>query len=415
MSLARYPAPSPHLYASPRDAKYNSASQDRRRKSSLTKSLQAFAKNTFHRRQRHTNTGDSSHGTTPATSFTSSSCQPSPGVSQSRSEGAMAPVTHPLGRSPLTPGGNSKGQTQTLVGITVSPKASPGLIRKHGSLNLQQPVLAKPYISHYEKPFEPGQTDGGKQGVRYATSKEGTAPYQVSRIPLPSPQPEGYPRRRNTNVGVPLPKSTTFSSLISLRHGSSLSRHQSPWKNNKASCGQPCLDQQQQQQQQQQQIGAMTQKKLPHAANAQIAQTANNPPAGSSGPRHCLTPRQQPLLVPKGRSLQKSQTAINLASYSILPGYSAPTESFINRYQNNARSKCSIISDCEDTGYLRSLRDRYNPPNAGIKDACCSDVQQPRSLKEQISMEELISPCLSPDKDDDIRTVSLARNSCPCP
>ncbi|KLJ13638.1 hypothetical protein EMPG_09396 [Blastomyces silverae] len=404
MPLARYSASSPHLYACPRDSKHNRASQDGRRKSSLTKSLQAFAKNTFHRRQRHTNAGDSSYGTTPATSFTGSSCPPSPGVSQLRSEGVMAPVTHTMGRSPLTSGANSRGQTQILVGVTASPKESPGLNRKPGSMNLQLPIPEEPRISH-ENPSERRQTNGGKQRVKCGTLKEGTAQSQVSRIPLPSPQPDGYPRRRNTNAGLPLPKSTTFSSFISLRHGSSLSHHQSRSKNKRGSHEQSSLEQQRQQQKQ---IGGMHQKPT-NAANAQIAQIANNPPAGPFGSQHCLTPKQRPLLGPKGRSLPKSQTAINLASYSKLPGYSAPTESFINRYQSNARSKCSIINDCEDTGSLRSLRGQNNSPNAARKDACGSDIQQPTNLREQPPMEQLISSCTSPNNDDDIQTVTTAQ------
>ncbi|OAT14196.1 hypothetical protein BDBG_09265 [Blastomyces gilchristii SLH14081] len=163
-----------------------------------------------------------------------------------------------------------------------------------------------------------------------------------------------------------------------------------------------------QQHQQQKQIGGMRQKPT-NAANAQIAQIANNPPAGSFGSQHCFSPKQQPLLGPKGRSLPKSLTAINLASYSKLPGYSAPTESFINRYQRNARSKYSIFNDCEDTASLRSFRGRNNPPDAAIKDACVSDLQQPTNLREQRPMEELISPCPSPNNGDDIQTVTTAQ------
>ncbi|EGE84901.1 hypothetical protein BDDG_07846 [Blastomyces dermatitidis ATCC 18188] len=404
MPLARYPASSsPHLYACPRNSKDNGASQDCRRKSSLTKSLQAFARNTFHRRQRHTNAGDSSYGTTPATSFTSSPCPPSPGVSQLRSEGAMAPVTHTMGRASLIPWANSRDQTQTLMGVTSSVKDSPGLNGKPGSMDLQQPGPEEPSISH-KNPSELRQTNGGKQRVKCGTLKEGRAQSQVSRIPLPSPQLDRYPRR-NTNAGLPLPKSTTFSSFSSLRHGSSLSHHQSRSKNKRASHEQSGPEQQHQQQKQ---IGGMRQKPT-NAANAQIAQIANNPPAGSFGSQHCFSPKQQPLLGPKGRSLPKSLTAINLASYSKLPGYSAPTESFINRYQRNARSKYSIFNDCEDTASLRSFRGRNNPPDAAIKDACVSDLQQPTNLREQRPMEELISPCPSPNNGDDIQTVTTAQ------
>ncbi|PGH02376.1 hypothetical protein GX51_04684 [Blastomyces parvus] len=403
MPLARSAASSPHLYACPRDSKYNRASQHCRRKSSLTQYLQAFAKNTFHRRQRHTKAGDSSYGTTPTTSITSSSCPPSPGVSQLRSEEAKALVTHTMGRSPLTSGANSRGQPQKLVGGITSPKESPGLNKKPDSVNLQLPVPEKPRVWH-ENPSERRQTNGGKQRVNGGTLKEGTAPSQVSRIPLPSPQPDGYPRRRNTNAGLPLPKSTTFSSFISLRHGPALSHHQSQSKNKRASHEQSGPAQQHQQQKQ---IGGMQQKPT-NAENAQIAQIANNPLAGSFGSQHCLTHKQQ-TLGPKRRALPKSQTAVNLASYSKLPGYSAPTESFMNRHQSNARSKCSIINDREETGSLRSLRGRINPPNAAIKDACGLGMQQPTDSTEKPSMEELIFPCPSSNNDDDIQTVTTAQ------
>ncbi|OAX85599.1 hypothetical protein ACJ72_00013 [Emergomyces africanus] len=375
MSLARYPVPSPHLYASPRDAKHNRASQDRGRKSSLTKSIQAFAKNTFHRRQRHTNTGDSSHGTTPATSFTSSPCPPSPRLSRSRPEVAMAPVAKPVGRIPLSTGVNSKAQPKTLEGSTSPPKESLGLSTKQGIMNLQQPVPVKPCVSPHGNSSDRAQANGGNQGGNYTALRKETGPPRVTRIPFPSPQPDGYPRRKNTSARTSLQKSATFSSFISLRHGSSLSRHQSLSRNNKPSTGQPHLEQQQQQQQ----TGAMVRE---------LAQTANNPPAVSFGSLHCHTPKQQQLSAPKGHFLQKSQTAINIASYSKVPGYSAPTESFINRYHNNGRSKCSIIiNDCEDTESLRTLKGRYKPSNAESKDACCSDVQQIRVLTEKLSRE----------------------------
>ncbi|OJD18112.1 hypothetical protein AJ78_01830 [Emergomyces pasteurianus Ep9510] len=404
MPLAQYPLPSPHLYASPRDTKYNNSPHDRGRKSSLTKSIQAFAKNTFHRRQRYTNTGGSSHGTTPATSFTSSSCPPSPGVPQSRSELTRAPVIHSVGKVPMTPRVDSKDQTKTFMGITTSPTARSSLSIKQGCLNLHQPVPVKPCNSDNENPHDRAQPNG-KQGVKYSVLKEETGRPQVSRIPLPSPQPDGYPARRNRKARMSLQKSATFTSFISLRHGSSLSRHQSLSKNNKSSCGQPNPVEQQQQQ-----IGAMA-RELAHGANAQIEKTANNAPAGSFGSLHCLTPKKQPLSLPKGRSLQKSQTAINIASYSKFAGYSAPTESFISRYHNNDRSKCSVTDDRDDTGSLSTLRGRYKPPNTEPKDACCSDAQQTPSLKEKIPMEEPISPCPSPVNDDEIRTVTTAK---PC-
>ncbi|EER42766.1 conserved hypothetical protein [Histoplasma capsulatum var. duboisii H88] len=323
MSFARYPASFPHLYVSPRDTKYNSTLQGRRR------------------------------------------------------------------------------QSQTPGGLAASTKASPGFNGKQQNGDIQIPVPEIPFISH-EKPSEQGQTNRGKLSVKYATLKGGTGPPQVSRIPLPSPQPDGYPRR-NTNAGATIPKSTTFSSFISLRHGSSLSRHQSLSRNSKVSCGQPNLDRKHQQQQ----IGEKHQK-LATAANAQVVHMANNPPAGLFASQNCPTSIQQALSDQKGRSLPKSQTTLNFASYSKLPGYFAPAESFINRYQTNAHSKCNVIKDCE-VGPLKSPSGPHSFPDARVKNACCSDIQQPRSSKDQSSMGEHKSGCTSPHNDDDIKTVATAK------
>lgn len=400
MSFTRYPASFPHIYVSPGDTKYNSTLQGRRRKSSLTQSLQAFAKSTFHRRKRHTDTGGSSQNTTPTTSFTTSSCPPSPGDLQSRSERAIAPVKQTMGRSLLTSGTHSKGQSQTPGGLAASTMASPGFNGKQQNGDIQIPVPEIPFISH-EKPSEQGQTNRGKLSVKYAALRGGTGPPQVSRIPLPSPQPDGYPRR-NTNAVAKIPKSTTFSSFNSPRHGSSLSRHQSLSRNSKVSCGQPNLDRKHQQQQ----IGEKHQK-LATAANAQVVNIANNPSAGLFGSQNCPTSIQQAFSDQKGRSLPKSQTTLNFASYSKLPGYFAPAESFINRYQINAHSKCNVIKDCE-VGPGPS--GPQSSPDAKVKNACCSGIQQPRSSKNQSSMEGRKSGCTSPHNDDDIKTVSLARN-----
>ncbi|EEH45081.2 uncharacterized protein PADG_01231 [Paracoccidioides brasiliensis Pb18] len=401
MSLAPYPTPSPHVYPSPHDVNIDAASQYSRRKTSLTKSLQTFAKNTFHRRHRHTNTGDSSHSTTPATSFTSSWCSTSPGASQSRSEEVMERVTPVLRKLSLTLGGTSQDQIQKPKEIAGSIQAGqkPRLGRRDGFMDLQKPPApVNSCISYEENGSERGQTNGGQQrSVQYANTKDGRAPSQVSRIPLPSPQPDGYSRRRHTNAGLVFPKSTTFSSLSSLKQGYSLSRSQSLLsKNNKGSCRQPELLHQQQ-------MGAMAQKlETAHTA------IANKPSPESFGPRQYLTPQQHSHVVPKGSSLTKSRTTINLTSYARPHDFFEPAESFINHYQRISHSKHNIVNDCGHNGSPRGLRNHYNPQNAGVKDVHCSNAQKPGSLKEQSPM-ELPSPCSPPESDSDIRKVTTAK------
>ncbi|KAK2737337.1 hypothetical protein FQN55_001175 [Onygenales sp. PD_40] len=147
MPLSRYPdpAPSPHLYPSPRDAKLP---EHRKRKASLPQSLHRFAKHTFLRRPRHTTTDYSSVRTTPATSLTSGSCPASPAVPPSRSDGVMASGECPLGGSAVASGGRTR--VQPPMTTTASSNGGGTMPRKagkddaNGTANSQQEQQHEP-------------------------------------------------------------------------------------------------------------------------------------------------------------------------------------------------------------------------------------------------------------------------------
>ncbi|PGH13573.1 hypothetical protein AJ79_03566 [Helicocarpus griseus UAMH5409] len=403
MPVVQYRATSPHLYRSARDIQHDAASQYRRRKSSLTKSLQAFAKQTFHRRSRHTNTGDSSHGTTPATSCTDGSCPDGLDVSRSRSEGLMASVTQPPGGSPgvvVASEEKTDAEKQISTGVTASPKAGQGSSGKEEGSHLQEPKEGKNHATYSGRASEGAETNTAKgRSVEYKGVGKDSALAQVSRIPIPSPQPSGYPRRRNTTAGLSLPKSTTFSSFSSLTQGVSVQRSQSPSKSIKGSCRHPSL-------QKQQQIGTLS--RIPETANAQTAQTTSKLPTKLFGPRQSFSSQQKPSLVPRFRPLPKSKTAINLTSRSEPTGCPVLKEDSISC--DNVRS---VSNGCTEAASFGALKLGYIRPNAEEENAYegLPDTQQSESPKIQIPMEEVAPPCQIPDLQDDIRMVTTAKPS----
>ncbi|KAK2786911.1 hypothetical protein FQN51_003466 [Onygenales sp. PD_10] len=396
MPLSRYPdpPPSPHLYPSPRDAKHP---EHRKRKASLPQSLHRFAKHTFLRRPRHTTTDYSSVRTTPATSLTSGSCPASPAVPPSRSDGAMASGECPLGGSAVASGGRTR--VQPPMTTTASSNGGGTMPRKAGSKQLLQPTLANPCISYYEV-SNPAQTKEGKQETSNSgNEKSKNAPGEVPQTRLPSPQ-----KRRYTYSNLPLPKSTTFSSFSARRQGSSIPRSQSRPKDIKGLCGQQANEQQQP-------MGSMSQKQRTTQTAPQTANKNNNTNPSGFGPRHCFTPHhQQPPLFQHASSLPKSQTAINLTSYSssTTPNPPAPTESFINRFRNqNQPIRSSKRS--RSPAYCGDDAAAVPPVPALNRNVYTVKAPQLGSLKGQASM-ELIFPCpSSTDSVEDIQTISTAQ------